>query len=294
MIYKFYRIFAIYIFLIIPISQIFSQENPLSFYPIHIGDWWKYERIDYYEYPEIDTTCYTIKIIGDTIVNGYRYYKQFNSYFTNYLRIDSLNHTVYKLSLSDTSESSLYYLDASEGDTLKRDFYGEPILYCYSEGLKEIFGEEHNVKYFRYTLSWLIDITYSLCEGIGLVSYSDDSHGVWYEDYLIATYIDSILYGNPSVVIDESNTIQTYILYNNYPNPFNSTTKINYHIPKSSFVKLSIYDINGRLIETLINEQKNAGYYSVNWNSSNVSSGIYIYRIDTGEFSSVKKCLVVK
>lgn len=87
-----------------------------------------------------------------------------------------------------------------------------------------------------------------------------------------------------------------YILSQNYPNPFNPTTTISYELPKSSFVKLSIYDISGRLVETLVNEQKNAGYYSVNWNvpQSGISSGIYIYRIDAGEFSSMKKCLVVK
>lgn len=85
-----------------------------------------------------------------------------------------------------------------------------------------------------------------------------------------------------------------YVLSNNYPNPFNPTTTISYQLPKSSFVKLSIFDITGRLIETLVNENKNAGYYSVNWDAHNVVSGIYIYRIYAGEFSRVKKCLVVK
>lgn len=77
-------------------------------------------------------------------------------------------------------------------------------------------------------------------------------------------------------------------------NTLNPTTTITYQIPKSSLVKLSIYDIDGRLVKTLVNEQKNAGYYSVKWNAEEVSSGIYFYRIDAGEFSSVKKCLVVK
>jgi len=85
-----------------------------------------------------------------------------------------------------------------------------------------------------------------------------------------------------------------FLLYQNYPNPFNPTTIISYQIPKSSFVRLSIYDITGRFVETLVNEHINAGYYSVNWNASNVSSGIYIYRIDAGDFSSVNKCLIVK
>jgi len=85
-----------------------------------------------------------------------------------------------------------------------------------------------------------------------------------------------------------------YKLGHNYPNPFNPTTTISYQLPKSSFIKLTIYDINGRLVDKLVDEKKNAGYYSVEWNASNVSSGVYIYRIDAGGFSSVRKCLVVK
>lgn len=95
-------------------------------------------------------------------------------------------------------------------------------------------------------------------------------------------------------VKDYTAILSQFLLYQNYPNPFNSTTIISYQIPKSSFVKLYVYDIKGRLVETLVNEHKNAGYHSVEWNSENVGSGIFFYRIDAGEFSSVKKCLVVK
>ena len=85
-------------------------------------------------------------------------------------------------------------------------------------------------------------------------------------------------------------------LHQNYPNPFNPETTISYQLPKSEFVNLSIYNIAGQLVETLVNEHKNVGYYSVKWNitQSGISSGIYIYRIDAGEFSSMNKCLVVK
>ena len=86
----------------------------------------------------------------------------------------------------------------------------------------------------------------------------------------------------------------TFKLYDPYPNPFNPITNICYQIKEQSFVKLTIYDINGRLVETLVNEQKDAGYYTVNWNADNVVSGIYFYGIKAGDFSSVKKCLVIK
>jgi hypothetical protein len=85
-----------------------------------------------------------------------------------------------------------------------------------------------------------------------------------------------------------------YSLSQNYPNPFNPTTTISYQLPKSSFVKLTIYDISGRLVDKLIDEKKNAGYYSVEWNAENVCSGVYFYRIEAGSFVAVKKGLLVK
>ena len=87
---------------------------------------------------------------------------------------------------------------------------------------------------------------------------------------------------------------EEFALFPAYPNPFNPVTTISYQITEPAFVKLSIYDISGRLVEKLVSENKKSGYYSVNWNADRVGSGIYFYRINAGEFSSVKKCLIVK
>jgi photosystem II stability/assembly factor-like uncharacterized protein len=83
-------------------------------------------------------------------------------------------------------------------------------------------------------------------------------------------------------------------LSQNYPNPFNPTTKINFELPRSSNVKLSVYDITGKLASELINEQRAAGYYTVEFNGSNLASGMYFYRIQAGDFSAVKKMVLVK
>jgi predicted esterase len=100
---------------------------------------------------------------------------------------------------------------------------------------------------------------------------------------------------NLTDVIDKSGWYPVnFELHQNYPNPFNPTTTISYELPKSSFVKLSIYNINGRLVATLVNEKKNAGYYSVEWNVEKVSSGIYFYQINAGDFTSTGKCLLLK
>jgi len=99
-----------------------------------------------------------------------------------------------------------------------------------------------------------------------------------------------------SVVNFEENEIlpQEYSLTQNYPNPFNPSTTIAYQVPKTSHVMLSIYDISGRLVTTLINEHKEAGYYSAVWNAVNVCSGLYLYVFEAEGFRSVRKCLLIK
>ncbi len=85
-----------------------------------------------------------------------------------------------------------------------------------------------------------------------------------------------------------------FALRQNYPNPFNPTTVFNCDIPSESHVNLSIYDINGRVIRTLINKKQNSGYYSVQWNDSGIPSGLYFYQIMAGAFFDVKKFVIIK
>jgi len=95
--------------------------------------------------------------------------------------------------------------------------------------------------------------------------------------------------------IDESSGIpMEFALKGNYPNPFNPTTTVKYSIPEESKVLITVYDMSGRLIETLVNEKQCPGYYSVQWDAMQYSSGVYIYRIQAGGFSAVKKCILMK
>ncbi len=83
-------------------------------------------------------------------------------------------------------------------------------------------------------------------------------------------------------------------LFQNYPNPFNPTTTIQYAIPKSEHVTIKVYDELGKEVSSLVNENKEAGQYRVNFNGSNLASGIYYYRIAAGDFSEVKKLMLLK
>ncbi len=103
-------------------------------------------------------------------------------------------------------------------------------------------------------------------------------------------------YGQPIIGINPiSNTApDNYLLSQNYPNPFNPVTKINFAIPKSGLVTIKIYDLLGKEVRTLVNETKNAGSYSVDFNGSELSSGIYFYKINVNNFTDIKKMTLIK
>ena len=102
--------------------------------------------------------------------------------------------------------------------------------------------------------------------------------------------------GNNIVSVnDESNsTIYSHKLYQNYPNPFNPSTHIDYQLPSNEFVTLKVFDILGKQVATLVNEQQNAGHYSVQFDASTLPSGVYVYRIDAGAFHETKKLSLFK
>ncbi len=92
----------------------------------------------------------------------------------------------------------------------------------------------------------------------------------------------------------EIGTPKRFGLSQNYPNPFNPTTKIDFELPSNSRVKLSIYDVTGRMIKELVNETREAGYYTIEFNAAGLSGGIYFCKMESGSFSSVKKLMLIK
>ena len=95
-------------------------------------------------------------------------------------------------------------------------------------------------------------------------------------------------------IIKENTTPAQFRLMQNYPNPFNPSTRIYYEIPKSGGVILDVYNILGQRVITLVNKFQKAGKYSINFNGSNLPSGIYFYKLSTGAYRSVKKLLLLK
>jgi hypothetical protein len=85
-----------------------------------------------------------------------------------------------------------------------------------------------------------------------------------------------------------------FALMQNYPNPFNPSTTIRYSIAKNSFVTIKIYDALGKTVNTLVNENKNPGNYEISFDASELASGLYFYKIQAGDFTDVKKMILIK
>ncbi len=85
-----------------------------------------------------------------------------------------------------------------------------------------------------------------------------------------------------------------YVLDQNYPNPFNPTTKISYQLPQSGYVNLKVFNTLGKEVASLVNEEKSAGHYKVDFNAQGLSSGIYFYTIQSGSFQETKKMILLK
>ena len=85
-----------------------------------------------------------------------------------------------------------------------------------------------------------------------------------------------------------------YTLYQNYPNPFNPSTTVRYDLPSAAFVTLRIFDILGQCIATLVEEEKPAGVHRVSINLPNLPSGVYLYRIQAGEYVNTKKFILLR
>ena len=142
-----------------------------------------------------------------------------------------------------------------------------------------------------------------LPEAIGIdqiVVFPDFDLGGRTQDNII--YFDNISFSSSnSVGVDNRSEIypQRFALEQNFPNPFNPSTTIRYELPEDGLVNVTIYDMMGRQVSTLVSSQQAAGYKSIQWNATNdfgkpVSAGVYLYKIQAGEFVQTKKMVLLK
>ncbi len=163
---------------------------------------------------------------------------------------------------------------------------------------------------FNLKLGDTAEVTMALIGGLGTNHLTSISYLRYYTRYAISSFnyfVQQMTEGqeiSAAPPIQKTKTLpEHYILYQNYPNPFNPTTTIKYEMPEAAYVKLIVYDILGREVKILVDEQKDAGSYKVNFDGSNLPSGVYFYRITftnsdsklvNDKLSKVNKLMLIK
>lgn len=255
---------------------VFSQDFPdSSYYPLGMGYQWNYSNV-YFPHPET--------IVDTTRINGLLYYglAVWAEEAEHWLREDSCS--VYLLNTKDGSDFLLFDFDADTGESWELP-----------SGYECSFGTRITLASKKDTIVTPAD-TFSNCyhfeheplcfdagiydtwfaRGTGKVRYLEDNIA-GRMDYNLTTYTIVTLANYEGLsLIDYS-----YQLGQNYPNPFNTATTIEFSMPRSGSVTLIVCDILGRKVTTLVHSWQDAGRHSVQWDASNVSSGIYFVRMKT-------------
>ncbi len=172
------------------------------------------------------------------------------------------------------------------------------------EGLQvEVAGLLENLSFYlppvgEYTVG-SIDTTFTANQALALYNYlmvvEDRSMGVHNPKLTIGMLTDAIEQLGGIVSVNSDPDIPAiYELHQNYPNPFNPSTTIKFAIPEATNVRLTIFNAIGEAVAVLIDTEKQAGSYTMNWNASHNASGIYFYRLETANFVSVKKMMLIK
>lgn len=145
------------------------------------------------------------------------------------------------------------------------------------------------------TVNWITGVTGMNNSGAGVMV---PERGWIISQQTSNLYKMNITYTTPTVLLNIVEVLpgvpESFELSQNFPNPFNPETNIKFNIPVSGNVSLKVFDISGKEVSTLINEVKPAGYYEVTFNGSNLSSGVYFYRLESNSFNVTRKMLLVK
>lgn len=197
---------------------------------------------------------------------------------------------------TDTSvEDTVFKLGANVGDYWEVMF--GPTMHVSVEAIDtvNIFGFQSRIINFELDGLILYYVTFSDLFGPLDFYWSGEPPGTDYKyKFLVGCILDSIQYGNPLSVSNEHfATIKDFSLYQNYPNPFNPRSIIQYAVSTMQFVTLTVYDLLGREVATLVNEEKPAGEYEVEFDAVNLPSGIYFYQLRADDFTETKKMVLI-
>ena len=280
-------------------NKIYTQESLAEYYPLQVGNKWLYKTSTY----DVGTTptisYHTKEVVGDTLMdNGKKYFVIKESNFTYLERFDSTTNEIIRYNDWECGkiDNPIYNLNYIPKDTVEWgycDSLGNPYQVYYSEDL----GPDSS--FIEFAKDDLIFKEVGFRKHLGLfyrsiyeVSYSTT--------ILIGAEIDGNVWGTLTDINDEEKINYQFTLSQNYPNPFNPSTTIKFTIPfvettrRVVSTKLVVYDILGREIKTLLNKKLSPGSYEVEFNGSDLPSGVYLYRLTNENYSATKKMLLLR
>ncbi len=270
-------------------NNVYSWDaEAAKFYPLAVGNQWSYHFISRGGnpipcYPN-NQYNYIISITSDTIFNGHKYYKFSNG---DRLRIDSTSMNVYKfLGAGECLIDSLLAKKNSQVNSCE--------LWGVVNDTNMVSFAGENRRSFNIS-----GIGYSkrLMFGIGIYFHGGCELGSGFDKQLNGCIINGVQYGQMLGLNNISNELPAqYSLSQNYPNPFNPVTKIKFDISGSSETQtlLSVYDVLGREVTVLVNQQLQPGTYEADWDASAYPSGVYFYKLEIGSFTDTKKMVLIK
>ena len=283
---KLKKVFLICLFLF-PFFIYSSSFANSSFYPMAVGNEWEFNS-DFD--PHSDVIGYTSR------VNGILYYGFGRSMDEREYWLREEDSKVYCLNTPDSTEFVLYDFTIEVGDSIELpvgygcSFGGKIFLIGKNDTVITPAGTFYNCYHFKHRPNCMdagiMDTWFA--KGVGKVRY--DAVYIFglqkflLNDYSIITSID---------VNSNVKMLNSFQLYQNYPNPFNPDTKISYSIPTNGFVKLRIYDYLGKEITTLVNKYQSAGNYKVQFDGSDLATGVYISTLRFGDSFKSKKMIMI-
>src|ERR1035437_9760635 len=283
------------------IKQIPADKEIFKFDPIDIGNKWIYKTG-----PTTNQSIVYKKVVKDTVLANQKTFRQIeridiNSLSKNvsfiYERIDSVTGDVYGWGI-DSTEYIMDNLNHNPGDIIIASrFYRNGATSFDSLKTILLFNLPTETRVYSTVAPYGGD-HYYLAKNFGISYFQEQIEAILINNELKGAVIKGIVYGDTSTVVGivdkYTDQPKEFVLSQNYPNPFNPTTTINYSIPKAGQVKLTIYNAIGSKVATIVNEYKQVGNYSVQFNSSNHASGIYFYKLESGQFSQIKKMILLK
>lgn len=239
-----------------------------------------------------------------------------NYYFNNryYSKIEYNIFGGYIYAFLNNTDSLFYYYDASYiynngdvpyyrlncvlGDTFS--FQLNPFAVFTKEVVEvyqaPVFDTTLAVKIIHWSAGGLVEGIEVWTDELGML-YKETGEGGGVEFRLRGCVINGRVYGDTSLTVgveDEYFITHNFKLYQNYPNPFNPITTIEYELKEYSLVNLKVYDLLGNETAVLVNSNKEPGYHNVNFNASNLPSGVYVYTLQINGFTDSKKMLLLK